>query len=160
MEIESFVFSLIGALLAAGGFLYNHYKDSRALSDRISTLEGVQTGDAETKERVKELEKNVSNLTQRQVANETKMELFWGALQGKVIDMLKHPTEQNLDDLMDKLDVKTITLKEMEELKALLKCKAEKPARTEKQKNESFLAAFLLARVDGLLYDARTSFLK
>jgi len=140
---EELVFSVFAMVVAVIGLLVEHFKFQAGLQERIKALE-VNTLD------VKDTRKDIGEIKERLKANEVKMELFWGAIEKQVADILKHPTEKRMDDLLDKLTTKTITLKELEDLKEILKCNVEKKG---KKSGEVLAAALLIGRVEQLLYD-------
>lgn len=62
----------------------------------------------------------IAGVKERLSSVETKVELFWGAIESKVVDMLKSPTNQRKDGLLDKLRDHTINMDEAMELSRIL----------------------------------------
>jgi len=145
-----FFLSLGGVLISVLGLLFAYFKYMASQARRIGKLEDAAS---ERSKDIDEVKKKLDQIIagdeekgERLKALEVKMELFWNAVQGSVIRMLKHPTAPRRDELLDKLTDKSITINELEELKDLLKCDVSK-------KRDSLAAAIVVARIDQLLYD-------
>jgi hypothetical protein len=154
MQVDvNLIISIIGALVGVGGFLLAYVKYIRGQENRISCLEtrsqDIGKDMADVKGKLDSILKSEEDKGERIKALETKMELWWTAVQATAIKMLKHPTARRRDELLDKLDSKQITMAEMEKLKDLLRCDV-----TSKKK-DSIYAAMVVARLDMLLYDMK-----
>lgn len=130
--------SLSSMFLSVLGILYEEFKSKVSLEKRIATLEAKPSTDQVLVERVAKME--------------VKMDLFWNAIGQYTTKMLKHPVTPRLDGLLDKLQDKSITLREMEELKGLLECEMQKVKKTD---GKMLAIAMTIARIDGLVVDAR-----
>ncbi len=62
----------------------------------------------------------ISGIKERLSSQETKMELFWGAMQAKTIEMLHSPTNHIKDALLEKLQAGTYSRDDACDLKTLL----------------------------------------
>lgn len=145
MEIDTpLVLSLTSIVISVVGFVVGYVKYLMAQAKQITKLEDQMK---ETADKIDILVKEEDGKKERLKALEVKMELWWGAIQNQVINMLKHPHAQRRDMLLDKLADKTITLRELEELKETLKCNALN------KKKEAFAAALVIARIEQLTYD-------
>ena len=63
----------------------------------------------------------IIRITERLARIETKTNLFWGMVEEKLAGSLKQPTHKVKDDLLDKLTVKKINDKEVDELLDILR---------------------------------------
>lgn len=161
-----FFLSLAGVLVSVLSFIFAYFKYMASQARRIGKLEERSKDIDEIKKKLDQVITNDEEKRERLKALEVKMELFWQAVQGSVINMLKHPTTERKDVLLDKLADKTITINELEELKDLLKCDVSKKKREVGPRVESServpltlnrekATAFVVARIDQLLYDGR-----
>lgn len=135
----SFAISLTSVFLSILGILYEEFKSKVALEKRIATLESRPGTEQVLVERVAKME--------------VKMDLFWKTVEQYTITMLKHPNTTRFDDLLDKLQEKTITLAEMDELKGLLECEFQKVSK-KKTDGRGLVIAITIARINTLMVDA------
>lgn len=134
-------------MISVGGLALAYIKFIRDQEKRISSLEERSKDFVEMGHKIDALVSSDKNEAERLKALEVKMELFWQAVQTSVISMLKHPTAKRKDELLDKLGDQSITVKELPELKELLKCDVVS------KKKDALAAALVIARIDMLLYD-------
>lgn len=145
MELDqATILSLASIGIAIGGYIIGYVKFIMAQQKSITTL---QTQMASTTASLDTLLKEEDDRKERLKALEVKIELWWNAIQTQVITMLKHPYARRRDSLLDKLADKTITLKQLEELKDLLKYDAQS------KKKEALAAVLAIARIEQLSYD-------
>jgi len=140
--------SFIGLVLAYVKYIRAQEKRITRLEDRSKDFDAV----------AKKLDALIiaeEDKSERIKALETKMELWWTAMQSTVVKMLKHPTQKRRDLLLDKLEAKTVTLDEMAELRSLLQCDA-----SGKKKEDALVAAMAIARIDMLIYDMKRTVAK
>lgn len=90
----------------------------------------------------------LSSIKERLSTLEVKIDLIWHATEGIVSDSLRHPSEPRKDILLDKMVNKTATVKELIELRGLLKSKM-----TKVKSPEAIATAFAIGRIDVLLWD-------
>ena len=140
--------SVVSILFTVIGFIIEHFKIQAGMHERIATLETKQKNIDDHTKRLDDFSRRFDDWGERIKALEVKMELFWDAVSSNVITMLKHPTSERRDELLDRLGDKSITLAEMEELKRLLTCDVKLKSR------ESLAAAVVVARINQKLYDA------
>jgi len=140
--------SVVSILFTVIGFLIEHFKIQAGMHERIATLEAKQKNIDDHAKRLDDFSRRFDDWGERIKALEVKMELFWDAVSSNVITMLKHPTAERRDELLDRLGDKSITLAEMEELKRILTCNVKLKSR------ESLAAAVVVARINQKLYDA------
>lgn len=126
------------------------------LTGQISTLSQLTNQMAVVVSQINSLSTQMIGIDARVSKQEMKMDLFWGAVQETVKDMIKQPVHFRKDSLLDKfpnLDVEEIrelkhTLQE-EKKEMLAKIKLLEP-----EKKAYLLAvALMLARIDSLLID-------
>lgn len=116
-------------IFSAIGLLYQHFKQITVLRSQIA--------------------KNESSTGERITKLETKMELFWSALERRVVDILKpksNPEPKRKGVLLDKLRDRTLSEKEAEELKKLLS----NDVQHEKNDGRKLAIGFILARLEQL----------
>ena len=93
----------------------------------------------------------ISGLRERITSLETKMGLFWKAIEGNVASMLKtYPTNIDKDILLDKLTQDELGVAEAERLRTVLIAEMER-ARAE----DRLVYILIIARLEQLLYDVR-----
>lgn len=142
----------ISIIVSILGLLFGYLKYGREQEKRLTTLETKTPQAEEFMHRLERETEKFANLLVGQgekiIALETKMEVFWRAVEMSVIDMVKHPTAKIKDELLDKLRDKTINIKELEELKQLLTCDVHT------KRVSGLAAALLVGRIDMLLYDS------
>jgi hypothetical protein len=148
MEIDlTALTSVIGLLVSVGGLLLAYIKYIRDQEKRIAVLEAKSKNFAAISAKIDLLVASEEDKGERIKALETKMELWWTAIQSTVVRMLKHPTQKRRDLLFDKLEANTISLDELAELKGLLQC--------ESKKKDALVAAMAIARIDTLIFDMK-----
>jgi len=135
----SLAISITSIFLTVIGLLYQEFKSKVALENRIATLEAKPLTDPALAERVAKME--------------VKLDLWWDTVQDWATKMIKHPVTPRLDELMDRLNDKTINVKELDELKGLLECAMDEKAR--KRSGKVFAYAFTLARIKSLEVDLK-----
>lgn len=133
----SIVISLSSIFLTVIGLLYREFVAKVAVEKRIATLEARPLSDPVLVERIAKME--------------VKLDLWWDTVQTWATKMIKHPVTPRLDELMDKLENKTITITELDELKALLECQLSE--KKMKHSGQVFAIAFTLARIKTLEVD-------
>ncbi len=62
----------------------------------------------------------LSHIKERLASLETKVELFWSAIESKIVTMLKSPTHLRKDELLDKLLNHSISMEEAIELSRIM----------------------------------------
>jgi len=144
MNIEDLIFPVISLGITIVTVIVGYVRKIAKLEQHIAlieqkckTCEGVNIKD------------KLGEMSDRLKALEIKTELFWNAIEKEVIDILHHPGEVRRDELLEKLRDKTITLREMEELKCIL----EGIVKERSSKDEIIGAVLLIGRLDQLLYD-------
>lgn len=97
----------------------------------------------------------ISGVKERLTALETKMDIFWKAIEGKVVEMLKsYPSYIEKDTLLDKMAKMELNVEEAEKLRTILACEFT----AEKQDNGKKIAYTLtLARLEQIIVDIKNS---
>ena len=99
----------------------------------------------------------INKIENRLTQNETKMELFWNAMGGVMLNLIKQPIHIEKDDLMDKLvdHPKEITREELNKLKVILD---EELVELKVSKDPKVIAhALAVAYIDQIIYDMEWS---
>ena len=95
----------------------------------------------------------LSKIKERLTALETKMDLFWKAIEGNIVKMLKtFPTNINKDILLDKLSQKELDIMEAEKLRTILIGEMETT-----KTNNKLAYVLVIARLEQLLWDIRNN---
>ena len=90
----------------------------------------------------------ISGMKERISRLETKMELFWKAIENNVSALLKtFPTNINKDVLLDKLSNGELSMEEAQTLRTIL------IGEMEKFKNKKIAYILMLARIEQLIYE-------
>lgn len=140
LSVDSF-FSIIAFGITVVGFLYTRFKVTSDLDKRISILE---SNDISVK--FQELCEDVREI-------KVKNNLIWEGVEKSMVELLHHPTEYERDALLEKLRDKTITLKEIDDLKVML----EKAMVVKKGEPEAMAASLLLSALHVRIYDSNTA---
>lgn len=93
------------------------------------------------------IDKQEREVTERLVKLETKMEVFWGAIEENVPKMLHSPHTPLIDGLLDKVRDRTITRDEAVTLKELL----EKDFNSNPQQEHALGYVLLIARLKEII---------
>jgi len=94
--------------------------------------------------------REIADLRSKMSSLETKTELFWRCIEGRVVEMLKsYPTNLNKDVLLDKLSDNSLTLREAEELRTILGCELDKAV------DKQFAYVLALGLIEQKIYDLR-----
>jgi hypothetical protein len=92
----------------------------------------------------------ITGIKERLIALETKVDLFWTAIESRVIEMLKSPNHLEKDELLDKLLHKEITLQEAQTLRTILN---EELTHREEMDNGMRLAyALMIGRLEQIIF--------
>ena len=94
----------------------------------------------------------ISAICSRLTALETKIDLFWGAVESKMVDMLKCLTTLPKDILLDKMIHRDISLSEAQELRTVLK---EEYEHKQIDNGTRLAYVFTLARIEQMIVDLR-----
>jgi hypothetical protein len=149
------ILSAGSVIIAVLSLINTHYGERAKMQERIANLESFRKEkeifcDTCAKS-LKALDEKADINSERVTRIETKMELFWSAMTAQAVDVLHHPEETRMDELLVKLKLKTITPPELEELKCVLKTRfGNKNAR---KGNQGFWAMVALTRIEMLLFD-------
>jgi len=84
---------------------------------------------------------------------ETKVDLFWNAIEGRVIGMLKSPTHLEKDVLLDQLLHREIKLDGAQRLRTILTEELKNKKRIDNGKRLAY--ALALGRLEQVIYDLR-----
>ena len=94
----------------------------------------------------------LAGIKERITALETKMDLFWKAIESNVVQMLKtYPTNIRKDILLDKLSSAELNLDETYELRTII------TGEMQTSKNERIAYVLLLASIEQRIYDYKTN---
>ena len=106
------LFPLAAIGISIIGLLFQHFAVISKLRESMSL------GDTKLQERLSLVEAKVQD---RLARLETKVDLWWRTVEREVAPMLKQPSHQRKDDLLDKMAAPdTLTLSEAKELESLL----------------------------------------
>jgi hypothetical protein len=131
MNIE-LVLSIVSGCLAVIGFIWTYFKVILGIQKQLGNFD-------------------FTDMLERIVKIETKMELFWKAVEGSAIAMLHHPTTLRKDDLLNRFP--SITDEELCELKDILG--SEFHDRKASQDPKLLAYALMSARIDSELLDRK-----
>jgi hypothetical protein len=155
VEITSFSIALISVTISVISFLYQRLKSNVDTENRFTKMEskGIQNTEyiLELRNSVSDLVKKLDLVSDKVNIIEVKNEVLWNSVEKAMIDVLHHPTEYKRDELLEKLEAKTITLSELEELKCMLT----DIIKNNKNSNEVIAAVLLSARVSQIILDAK-----
>ena len=144
------ILSALSLLLATLGFMYQRFKAQATVDTKIATLENDVSNIKKACEDIVKNDSKIDNIVERISKIEVKNEIVWSAVEQAVVNILHHPTKPKRDKLLEKLQDKSITLQEMEELKGMLTCVViDKPS-----PDETIAAGLLLASINTKLFDA------
>jgi hypothetical protein len=138
------LFSLITFGITVIGFVYTQFKTTADLDKRIGILESKDTS-----VKFQVLCEDVREI-------KVKNNLIWEGVEKSMVELLHHPTEYERDALLEKLRDKTITLKEIDDLKIML----EKAMVVKKGEPEAMAASLLLSALHVRIHDADIAALK
>ena len=157
---------IIGALMflvAFGGLLITYFGPIAELREKMGKIIGINCQGG--MDRLGVLEKKVGDidlvgLSNRIVAMETKMSVFWDAIGDVVKDIIHHPTSPRRDDLVEKFP--NLTMEEMRELRSMLikerdELRANGATRNPQSQAYALSIVLQLARVQTALMDKEDS---
>ena len=129
------------------GYLIQYFVFTAKSNTRLSILENkvvVTLG-----EHIKVLE--------RLACLETRMEMYWGSIDGKLVYMLKsYPTNLEKDILLDRQLRSVLTLSEAERLRTIISCEFElEKTKKPEEKATGFMMAYILelGRLEQIIFD-------
>jgi hypothetical protein len=94
--------------------------------------------------------KTLLDLSTRITTVETKIELFWRCVEGKMVEILKsYPTNLLKDVLLDKFREKSLNLGEAEQLRTILDCELVNSS------GKKFAYIMILGRLEQVIYNLR-----
>lgn len=94
----------------------------------------------------------ISGIKERLTEIETKVELFWKALEGRVVDMLKSPNLPYQDVLLEKLRAGGLSEEEAEDLKEIL---LKEMLSKEEDAGKQLAYVLIIGRLDGIIFELR-----
>lgn len=92
------------------------------------------------------VDKEINNLSIRLTSVEQKVEIWWNIMEKEMIKLVKHPTELELDHLLDKYSNNTISSNELIQLKDILTFQL-KEIEEKKDYGKGVAVSFLLASI-------------
>lgn len=92
-----------------------------------------------------------NRLNERLVRVETKVDLFWTAIEGKVVEMLKSPAHLEKDELLDQLAHKEILLPGAQRLRTILSEELNNRKRIDNGKRLAY--ALMIGRLEQVIYE-------
>jgi len=94
--------------------------------------------------------KTLLDLSTRITTVETKIELFWRCVEGKMVEILKsYPTNLLKDVLLDKFKEKSLNLGEAEQLRTILDCELVNSS------EKKFAYIMILGRLEQVIYNLK-----
>ena len=94
--------------------------------------------------------KTLLDLSTRITTVETKIELFWRCVEGKMVEILKsYPTNLLKDVLLDKFKEKSLNLREAEQLRTILGCELVNSS------EKKFAYIMILGRLEQVIYNLK-----
>jgi len=94
--------------------------------------------------------KTLLDLSTRITTVETKIELFWRCVEGKMVEILKsYPTNLLKDVLLDKFKEKSLNLGEAEQLRTILDCELVNAS------EKKFAYIMILGRLEQVIYNLK-----
>jgi hypothetical protein len=93
----------------------------------------------------------IGGIKERLVRVETRVELFWNAIEGRVIEMLKSPTHLEKDELLDQLLHKEIRLPGAQRLRTILLEELNNRKRIDNGKKLAY--ALMIGRLEQVIYE-------
>jgi len=94
--------------------------------------------------------KTLLDLSTRITTVETKIELFWRCVEGKMVEILKsYPTNLLKDVLLDKFKEKSLNLREAEQLRTILDCELVNSS------EKKFAYIMILGRLEQVIYNLK-----
>lgn len=136
MELKDFL-PIIAIFVSITGLLYQYF----------GVILKIREDMGKDKESIS---KDIGEIKSKISSLETKTELFWRCIEGKVVDMLKtYPTNIDKDVLLDKFKENSLTIEEAERLRTALNCEIQNT----QDKQLAYILA--LARLEQIIYDLR-----
>ena len=93
----------------------------------------------------------ITGIVERLAKVETKVDLFWSAIEGRVTEILKSPTHLEKDELLDKLVSKEINLQGAQRLRTILNEELKNRKRIDNGKRLAY--ALMLGRLEQVIFD-------
>jgi len=136
MELKDFL-PIIAIFVSITGLLYQYF----------GVILKIREDMGKDKESIS---KDIGEIKSKISSLETKTELFWRCIEGKVVDMLKtYPTNIDKDVLLDKFKENSLTIEEAERLRTALNCEIQNT------QDKQFAYILAIARLEQLIYDLR-----